>query len=285
MASVNENLKRALSEWITSEKRKPMIAWGPPQSGKKTLLRAVLKELKYCVIEPKARADDNGWKQYGESGLHGRMAYLMHTSTTGLYKLPKGIGAAPVLYVCDNLQNHGGKAKLEKNYQIVEMRGKQKNHTDLGDGKRMPALKSTKDTDLKPWEAVSRIGNNRSIDEGLRAVELSESFLLQQVAFANLVNGKTDEQMDQIAACSDLMSFSDHLGYRVPTDHQILWSILAPVRLGKLHQITKLHFKDESKHTCTPECNKSLQQSDSALLSSAAKRCRRAPAPPAEVAS
>jgi len=225
-----------MEAWLSDPLRdKPLLIHGPPQTGKKTRVRAVLRNGGYTVIEPGNSTEDN-WKLYAERGFSGPQAFLMSVAETGMRSLPASVGRAPVVYVCNNPYNHGRKADLEKRFVILELQPTQ------------PIAKGNPvDTELKPWELMDRVGAPPKLNLGvmLRAIELGpDPAMLEHLIYWNTCQALGEGDIDLAQRCVELQSWADVTRYKVPEELQNTLAIIAPIRSRKMHQIRPMLFKD-----------------------------------------
>jgi hypothetical protein len=108
---------QAVCRWLDSERKKPLLVYGELQSGKKFLLRLVLRERGYQVHEP----DVDNMAAFGDSGLFGKNAFIMRVEELGFALLPN-VKKAPVIYVCHKPYGLLTKAELLTRFELLEIK-------------------------------------------------------------------------------------------------------------------------------------------------------------------
>jgi hypothetical protein len=82
---------------------------GPYQTGKKTIVRGLLRSYGYNVVEPTIDDID----MHAPSGLMGKNAFIVHSSELGERNIPR-VGRAPVIYFGDEPPNSRTKFEVIK---------------------------------------------------------------------------------------------------------------------------------------------------------------------------
>jgi hypothetical protein len=217
--------------------RKPLLVFGPYQSGKKTILRMILRDrLRYNLIEPDANDD---FSKFADTSLLGKNAYLLRVDTVGLKRMPAQIRSAPVLYVCHSPYDHGTKDELMRRFQFFDMAS-----TGVKIRNRMESDK--RDVSLTFWHATDDI-RTHTVDQALADVDMVDPFFTEIVhmSYCNTVPASsevTESSLRAMVAATEWLALSDTFARKLPQDAQRLAAVVAPIKTVQL-QSRHLLFK------------------------------------------
>lgn len=204
------------------QKRKPLLAWGPLASGKKTLIRKVLKEKGFVVWEPTS----TDLEQHVDHGIRGKHAFLMRMCETGVKTLPNVVNA-PVIYVTDNpYQYKLSKAELESRFQLYNLKSNFNFEQQQG---------TWKDRNLSVWNIVNQINecvtlanhNETLLEKKISLADCGDDFLMR-IVHQSLPTASKDIQEFQEATFS--LSNSDLIAHWTPHDYAVLGKVLIPMQ-------------------------------------------------------
>lgn len=221
------------------QQRKPLLVWGPLQSGKKRLIREVLERMHYTVIEPSA--GDPLDKCVPGGGGFGKKpekyAYLMRVEETGTKPLPNA-GSAPIVYVCYNPyeQIGGSKDSWEERFVVYKL----ETGADF-------SLKSEHSRDLRVsyWDAIQQFrklnSHNFQLDRALEACDLCSGYLGPVVYYSCAAKDVTlearfvtDARVDRQAQVTELLSVADLFRQKLHEDIVRIFDSIAPARASQL---------------------------------------------------
>jgi len=222
--------------------RKPLLAHGQFQSGKKTLLRKILFDLGYDIVEPMTRDDLD---EYRDSGLAGHHAFMIRTEELGTKRLSH-VKRAPVVYVCHNPYDYGTKAQLAQRFQqVLEIR------TGMDFSRRWGKLSdvcAARDTSLTYWQALELIGGKSArarpelnVDAALDTIDRTDGFLVELVHRSYIAASLT---LEDLVTTAEALSIADTTARKIPTEQQRILDTITPIRLSNMSAGSKLVFEN-----------------------------------------
>jgi hypothetical protein len=240
---------KTLFAYIKSEKKKPMLVFGPLQSGKKTMIRNALQKLKYVVWEPTTSNLEN---QY-DMGIKGKHAFIMRMSEVGVKTLPN-VKKAPVFYVCEDPYDYGlTKAELMARFEMFNMKTGRDYSNKEGNSER--------DTNPSFWDAINAINNySSSFIKKLYYIERAGDYL-PQVIYNSYLNGQKADKMT-MAQAADALSMADAMfdtggpeQYQVQQFSTILKVMLPTIATGITSRNLTIQSYKPSVKPLVPDAN------------------------------
>jgi hypothetical protein len=229
--AIYNSIFQQIKQIIDANKKsyKPVLIFGPLQSGKKTMLRQILTQLKYNVMEPKI---GSSLSIYQDTGMFGTNAFIVPMEEYGVGLLPH-VHKSPAFHVCHNPYDYGTKDDIIKKFRMLEMKtGMAYNRGNMGYQLRDPKLNL--------WEATttiqrSDISKNEPLQEALHACTTA-GFYLSEVVHQSytIAQGVT---MDQASEAADSIAYADIMN----KDPQIklqdvvdIFSTIVPIRTCRI---------------------------------------------------
>jgi hypothetical protein len=215
-----------IERWLQKEApRKPLLVWGPLQSGKKTIIRRILGANGYAVWEPTSK----DLAIHVDSGIKGKHAYIMRMGEVKTKVLPN-VKRAPVVYVCHSPYGYGlTKAELALRFEMHEMKtGKDYSKESSGLAKSsMPDLRFIKDTEHNFWESLDLINNINKTAVKMAHAQRAGDYFPEVIYNSYLAQGSS---MEDIAIVAESMSFADVHIPHWDDEYNIALNVIFPIK-------------------------------------------------------
>ena len=259
MKHVVAKFRPRIEKWLTVPKRKPLLVFGPLQSGKKSVVRLALSELGYDVIEPSNLPKDE-LAELRDGGMYGRTAYLMDCQVFGTKSLPN-VTNAPQVFVTHVPFEIGTKAVLMKRFEMFELL------TNIDCSRKSGKTAERDHQSASYWQVVDAIRRDPlDVDRVLQMVSANE--FLPEIVFRT-VPTKSSLSLDQLSRTADMLSIVDTFRHHLSTDVLHFLDTLGPLRECKISS-KELVLKPPSLPSTTLAKSKSIV--DTADQRTSAKR-------------
>lgn len=217
---------QTITQWLDAKKfDKPLLVWGPLQSGKKTLLRQLLQRKGYIVVSPE---NATLLEQHSDYHIFGKPGYLLSMHEVGA-KVPSLVKRSPLIYVTDNPYQHGlTKAELANRFgQMVQLRSNVNYEEQRG---------NFKDRQQNLWQIAQQLSNLRplkqspmALQQKLTLADQGDDFLVRVVHQSIYAN--TSATLDQLATATESLSCGDRLtsSHCLPDEYLKLYQVVIPM--------------------------------------------------------
>lgn len=235
-----------LYKYLDSDRKKPLMVYGPPQSRKKTIIRLALKKKGFLIKEPSAE----NLNVFSDSGLNGKIAFIMRVEEVK-FKKPKNVKNAPLIYVCNTPYGLGmSKDVLNKAFQMMEMKT---GYDDCPKGAR-------KDTTHSIQTLIEKVRSSSFFLEKIKLLENSQDYLGVVIENSYLNGGRTEGESDEkmcerISRAADYITTWDIIDtpweMKFQTDKDICSSLsmIAPIFYSRLNPKNLIYKNPEKKTT------------------------------------